>query len=926
MTRKAKAKENRPIPPHAPRRRRCVYCALRDWVRGRLPTPALHASIHIRSYRVWHGGWALVWYAWLFAIGLMAALCVAAYIYFKRRTFTREKFAFAAFSGVLALIGLYLPMLFGGAYPWDLLLKIDGVGTFAFAKGDSSPSLSAQILGAAVIFWLGNFANKIYANWNGARSVLQVEAQEISSKSSLYVDVITLLASAERRKKSRIIYKRKQVGEDVIFSEPIDSRRPWPERIGSLINLTNFKFSVDPLKGWHESASAFLATPKLPGHGSAIFACFQSSVDVPALQYAELLAKHHNVQQEKYLVVGGAIEAAPAVDGWITIPVPELIDALRSQFNSYYQSLEAQFREERYGFDHNISLGEMYVDCDARLSDGSQVSLSQYLAEWSIENSTRQLAILGEYGQGKSVCCLKFAIDLMKQNGRIPLLIELRGKSPRNLDSDELIAAWCISKGINQEAVKAVIEFGEAVILFDGFDEMDLIVDREMRLQNFRSLWQFAAFPDAKVLITGRPNLFLDEADLKLSLGVEKKSATLPYCVAVSLKKFDASKIGSALRPFPENIRAEILAAAQSESASGGFSDLISRPSTLALVATIWDDIKRNATTGRINSAAVIREFILHAYARQKEKVSRNLEARPILTLNERHFFMQCIANEAWNIGGRSNQISSSQLRQVISRVSEVMPDFISEEGSVFDPSAKPLRERIATMPFGREAVLNDVCAAGILVNDASAVNKFKFAHKSFHEYLVGCAISVAYWPERCSEAKLIVASNGFFPILRSWRVSYEAAQFGSEILVEKLGGERPGMADILYNHLFGKGWAALISRQWKIFPLQAFGPYALPLIQVLRLRWAFFLAYCMKHPNGGYTFRKYVGYYVARIIFSTRKDIADCKTFREKILCSIDRTTNRWMDIELPRLDETPNLPPADGYTVSASEGSCVP
>ena len=59
-----------------------------------------------------------------------------------------------------------------------------------------------------------------------------------------------------------------------------------------------------------------------------------------------------------------------------------------------------------------------------------------------------EIALLGEYGQGKSTVSLMLSYHLMQQiqagsrSARIPILLELRGKSPRTLREDELLSTW----------------------------------------------------------------------------------------------------------------------------------------------------------------------------------------------------------------------------------------------------------------------------------------------------------------------------------------------------------------------------------------------------------------------------------------------------------------------------------------------------
>lgn len=141
------------------------------------------------------------------------------------------------------------------------------------------------------------------------------------------------------------------------------------------------------------------------------------------------------------------------------------------------------------------------------------------MTAWVNEPGQRQLALLGEYGQGKSTTALMFAHHLVESSGgkpqRVPILIELRGKSPRNSTPEDIIAAWAYHYDrIVPKAVIKLIISGRAVIILEGFDEMSLSGDAYARYAHFATLWRFC-YPKSKIVLTGRPNYFLDDRELK---------------------------------------------------------------------------------------------------------------------------------------------------------------------------------------------------------------------------------------------------------------------------------------------------------------------------------------------------------------------------------------------------------------------------
>ena len=200
--------------------------------------------------------------------------------------------------------------------------------------------------------------------------------------------------------------------------------------------------------------------------------------------------------------------------------------------------------------------------------------LVDYLVTWLEEPGPRQLALLGDYGQGKSTAALAFTDRLLNDDtaSRVPILIELRGKSPRNMTPLELLGSWGSKHNINPQALMHLHRAGRLLLIFEGFDEMALVGDSEMRLKHFERLWQFCR-ADAKILITGRPNFFFDEVEMTTALSIGEPMGDDPYCRAMRLSAFELGQIRSALRNHAKSLCDEICGFAEQ---NGQFRELIS--------------------------------------------------------------------------------------------------------------------------------------------------------------------------------------------------------------------------------------------------------------------------------------------------------------------------------------------------------------
>jgi hypothetical protein len=145
-----------------------------------------------------------------------------------------------------------------------------------------------------------------------------------------------------------------------------------------------------------------------------------------------------------------------------------------------------------------------------------------------------------------------------------------------------------------------------------------------------------------------------------------------------------------------------------------------------------------------------------------------------ILTARERSFFMQGVA--AYMAANHlPNQISAEQLDELIERLCEAIPAEVSTGPPPGPALAEPLRHRIKRSLHGMDSVKTDVRSCGLLAMDLSKSGAFRFAHKSFMEYLVARVLAHddpggeipednAGYSEICEATKLDLAHLGFYP------------------------------------------------------------------------------------------------------------------------------------------------------------------
>jgi hypothetical protein len=338
---------------------------------------------------------------------------------------------------------------------------------------------------------------------------------------------------------------------------------------------------------------------------------------------------------------------------------------------------------------------------------------------------------------------------------------------------------------------------GRAIVILESFDEMALSGDAQGRYAHFQTLWGFC-YPKSKVLFTGRPNYFLDNRELKSALKIEQPLGTGAYCDSLRLEPFDVGQMDAALRSYPARTRNEIISLARG---NPKFCELASRGSLLYAIGELWGRPEGLAQQGKdINSARVVGMFIRSTYERQAAKMRelrnkgtsrKRLFDFMILNSPEREFFMSAIASYM-AATALPNQISSAQLQMVVETLYSKFPEEISARVSPASQETNvPLRQRLEGADHVLESIITDVRACGLLVSDPSKPGSYKFAHKSFMEYLYSEVVADQYLRRDAVKNNSIAGSSIFGD--SSWEPSWvlvlipETMAFFAEILANEI-------------------------------------------------------------------------------------------------------------------------------------------
>ncbi|MGK7954888.1 MAG: NACHT domain-containing NTPase [Crocosphaera sp.] len=457
------------------------------------------------------------------------------------------------------------------------------------------------------------------------------------------------------------------------------------------------------------------------------------------------------------------------LDRLAKLPNPDS-DSEPSIFSSYIREIEERVTINplpESNSEDKLTLDDVYVasqylyESTDEKKIKSQQTVENYLQEWfdkSDQADPKQIILLGEYGQGKTSTSLMLTYHLIRnKSSRIPILIQLRGKAPKNQEVDEILSAWGGRHKIPGEALSILHETGRLLLIFEGFDEMEL-GSNQTREQHFSRLWSFD-HPKAKILFTGRPNYFLNDEEEIYNLRLKE---TYQYPGAsgkrIWLAFFDTDRIKNSLRAYKnESIKTQIskLAHKANEDNKERILDILSRPSLLHVVAAIWETENLENNTDLITSANIIKLFIEKTYKREIDKTTINIDSEgdnndlcdnnnkkektanyQLLKPNERDYFMRGIATYM-AVNNLENQINGQDFYNLIEQLFDEMPFIKTDRGT--------LKERIKKVSLtneeGLKMIKDDVRQFGLLVQDFSTLNSLMFGHKSFMEFLFASTI-----------------------------------------------------------------------------------------------------------------------------------------------------------------------------------------
>lgn len=395
-------------------------------------------------------------------------------------------------------------------------------------------------------------------------------------------------------------------------------------------------------------------------------------------------------------------------------------------------------------------------------ADPPRGSLRDYLDAWLADRHPRQIALLADYGMGKSSFLKHYAWHLARKRlsgepGRIPILLSLTGRSPRNPPgADGLLQAFIDQYQLRCEvaAFRLLMRAGRLVFLIDAFDEMDLVGDRAMRLDHFAALWRLYTSGN-KLLFAGRPTFFPDEAELNEAFRIADRGADRlaggAYCERLSLAPLTDDDIAQSFTCYFEPVAAR----RHYEWVRGNprLLDLARRPAMMHIIRDTIDDLRaQHAERATLREAELLELYTRHWIQREEDREQRRL----LIGKDLRARFSEQLA--AWMFETERRAVQSRELGELFA---QWFPDDAARVASGAGAAS-----RTGAPPLGRshllEGIETDLRNCTFLVRDPDEA--YSFAHKPFFEYFVAASI------DRCLRAQ------------RRLPAVFQLARWGTEI------------------------------------------------------------------------------------------------------------------------------------------------
>ena len=355
-------------------------------------------------------------------VSILASLLFWLYLLLYKKRYTRERFAFSLLLHHSSIVAIFLQYILAPNYLEAVtnyvLSEIFHLQKIQFEQ----PGFLVIAAGIILIIAYYNFTIKIYKNWNGGKSVEEIENRFGDREIYLIPESLKFITNSN----SRILgHEEGHEPETTISYEQMEVENlVWHIQAAELLKLKDAQYKIDTTKHWYSQENCYITKY---GNNEQIVAILCSSQIIADAKISAFLrfvkdqtketddlryiwAIQDNVDFETKLFEGHIIE----------IVTEDKLLATLVDFEDYKRDIVRRFAENEIYEGYGMTLSNIYVepkcsvfDIEKKKSEEIE-SIEHYVAEWLNDNSQhKQLALLGDYGQGKSVLALRLAYQIL---------------------------------------------------------------------------------------------------------------------------------------------------------------------------------------------------------------------------------------------------------------------------------------------------------------------------------------------------------------------------------------------------------------------------------------------------------------------------------------------------------------------------------
>jgi Tol biopolymer transport system component len=475
----------------------------------------------------------------------------------------------------------------------------------------------------------------------------------------------------------------------------------------------------------------------------------------------------------------------------------EVAKNLRVQLTTYEQLLRSLV-DLRPNLDATIhayqgtALERLYVEQDVVFESDikpereiPRKGLTESVLKWLKEPSGTFLALLGDFGCGKTSFSKRLASELAvkaraEEGARAPVLIDLREGGSTTVTLESLLTQHfqrLSSQPFNPQALLQLNREGFLVLIFDGFDETIAYTEPGRYVENLRQILR-AAEGKAKVLMTCRTHYFRDKPDALNQLGkapsvITTQGATQLY---EEIQIRPGSEIGYLLEFQEEQISAYLRKALlppadwkafrQQIRNTYNLDNLAERPFLLEIIVKTLPRLLQKQ--GDVTLADLYESYC--------ESWFSHNDLRLTLTRERKVALVEYLARLVWD--SPENRVHYSLL---------------------FEKATEFFRDKPLTI-YDKERVDYEVRTALFLHRDAEGY--YSFIHRSFLEFFIARTVraGLAAGDPGCLRLRRITREVAFF--LEFWPEARRIPEVAAEVLESRY---QPGLSEnallLLYFH-----------------------------------------------------------------------------------------------------------------------------